>query len=239
MRSFAELRAYRRRPREAGITLVELLVSMVVLGVVSTLLLGIWFSLQDSYAFSVRSAKQQEMARDSLSRLVREIRDSGGQAGSAAGSSILTAKPQKISFTTAFNAAGVGEVRVDGHGDGYPYLPPQGGYEYVVDADGTSGTLYRWRDTDEELGRSPDDRVDAVVTNVVNGSQPVFRYTCINTGSGPSETPIGAPYETSEPTDLTSIISVQIHLKIDLNPGKSPQYMDLISTAQPRNQRQT
>ena len=229
----------RRRPGQSGMSLVELLVSMIVLGIVSTLLVGIWISLQNSYAFSVRSEKQQEMARDAVSRMVREIRDSGGQAGSAAGSSILSAGPQEITFSTAFNDVGVGEVRTDGAGDGYPYLPPRGGYFYVTNAAGTSGTLYRWRDTDEILGRSDDDRVDPVVKYVVNGAAPIFTYTCINTGSAPSGTALGEPYQTTAPADRTSIVSVQIRLKVDLNPGSSPEYMDLISTAQPRNQRQT
>jgi len=228
-----------RRARERGLTLVEVLVSMIVLGIVTTGLIGVWFALQNSYAFSTRSQEQQEMARDAVSRMVREIRDSGGQVGSAAGSSILSAAPQSISFRTAFNDEGVGEVRTDGAGDGYPYVPPQGGYYYTVDSSGTTGTLYRWRDTDGDVGRTADDRVDAVVTNVVNRSEALFRYTCINTGSGPPSVPIGAPYQTTTPTDRTSITSVQIRLMIDLNPGKSPKYMDLITTAQPRNQRQT
>ena len=228
-----------RRPGQSGMTLVELLVTMLVLGIVTTLLVGIWILLQNSYAFSVRSEKQQEMARDAVSRMVREIRDSGGQAGSAAGSSILSAGPQEITFSTAFNDPGVDEVRTDGAGDGYPYLPPRGGYFYVTNAAGTSGTLYRWRDTDVILGRSDDDRVDAVVKDVVNGTAPIFTYTCINTGSAPSGISLGEPYQTTSPADRTSIVSVQIRLKVDLNPGKSPQYMDLISTAQPRNQRQT
>jgi prepilin-type N-terminal cleavage/methylation domain-containing protein len=229
----------RRGGAESGLTLVEVLISMIVLGIITTMLVGVWVTLQDSYAFSVRSHKQQEMARDALSRMVREIRDSGGQVGSAAGSAILSAEPQSISFRTAFNDGGVDEVRTDGEGDGYPYVPPQGGYYYVLDASGTSGTLYRWRDTDGMTGRSDDDRVDAVVTNVVNASTPIFRYTCINTGAGPVGVPIGAPYQTTTPADRTSIVSVQIRLSIDLNPGKSPEYMDLITTAQPRNQRQT
>lgn len=227
----------RSRQGQSGLTLMEVLITLSILSVISVMILTAWFSLQKSYAFSVRSSEQQEMARDAVARMVREIRDSGGQAGSAAGNSILVAGPQTISFRTAFNDAGVSEVRTDGLGDGYPYVPPQGGYFY--EESGGTGTLYRWRDTDGHAGLDrAQDRVDAVVKYVVNGSTPIFRYTCINTGSELG-VPIGEPYQTTSPVDRTSIVSVQIRLRIDLNPGKSPEYMDLISTAQPRNQRQT
>lgn len=226
------------RSRQGGLMLVEVLITVAILSVVSVMILTVWFSLQRSYAFSVRSGEQQEMARDAISRMVREIRDSGGQAGSAAGNGILVAKPQQVDMRTAFNDAGVSEVRTDGLGDGYPYLPPQGGYYYVLGPSGDTGTLYRWRDTDGVVGKSTDDRIDAIVEHVVNGTTPIFRYTCINTGET-TAVAIGEPYQTASPVDRTSIVSVQIRLRVDLNPGKSPQYIELISTAQPRNHRQT
>jgi hypothetical protein len=40
------------------------------------------------------------------------------------------------------------------------------------------------------------------------------------------------------PADVPRILTVEIHILADVNPGHSPTYMDLISTAQPRNQRQ-
>ena len=43
----------RRRRRQAGITLVELLVTMIILSVVSTLTILTWFALQSSYARTV------------------------------------------------------------------------------------------------------------------------------------------------------------------------------------------
>jgi hypothetical protein len=38
-------------------------------------------------------------------------------------------------------------------------------------------------------------------------------------------------------TNRGAIMAVQIHLLVDLNPGHSPAYIDLLTTAQPRNQR--
>jgi hypothetical protein len=38
-------------------------------------------------------------------------------------------------------------------------------------------------------------------------------------------------------TNRGSVIAVQIHLLVDLNPRHSPVYIDLVTTAQLRNQR--
>lgn len=229
---------HRRRGGDAGLTLVELVVSIGVLAVVSAMILVTWFALQDSYSFTSRSAKQREHARDAMSRMVREIRDSGGRTGGAAGSGIALATATRINFRSAFNDAEAANVGSDGSGDGPAYLPPLGGFYYEWDESRGYGTVYRWRDTDESDSRTPADRVDVLVEHVVNGETPVFEYTCLNTGSQAS-LPIGSPYTTTDPADLTTIVSVQIHLRVDLNPGNSPEFLDLTSTAQPRNHRQT
>lgn len=229
---------------QRGTSLVELLVAMSIMAVITAMILGVWFALQQSYAFSVRSSEVRETARDGMSRMVREIRDSGGRGGSAAGTGIVEADGTSITLRTAFNEPGAMSVLTDEDGVVVNYLPPLGGFYYE------GGTAYRWSDTDGDgIGPSGGDRKEALVTNVVNGAaqptaKPVFTYTCINTTGGPLTVDsvlvsAGEPYRTNAPSDLTSIISVQITLRVDLNPGKSPEYMDLISTAQPRNHRQT
>jgi len=226
---------------QRGTSLVELLVAMSILAVVTAMILTVWFGLQRSYSFSVRSSETREIARDGMSRMVREIRDSGGRVGSAAGTGIVAADRNFITLRTAFNVPRATSVRTDGAGDGPDYLPPLSGFYYEWNSAKQRGTIYRWRDTDGIIGLSKDDRRDELVTNVVKApATPVFTYTCINTTGGVLEGVLpGAPYSTNTPTDLTSIVSVQITLRVDLNPGKSPEYMDLISTAQPRNNRQT
>jgi type II secretory pathway pseudopilin PulG len=228
----------RPRGREGGLTLIELVVSVGILAIVTAMILVTWFALQDSYSFTSRSAKQREHARDAMSRMVREIRDSGGRTGGAAGSGIALATATRINFRSAFNDADVTNVGSDGSGDGPAYLPPLGGFYYQWDEARGYGTVYRWRDSDSSNSRTPADRAEVLVDHVVNGVTPVFEYTCLNTGSE-AGLPIGSPYTTTDPTDLTTIVSVQIHLRVDLNPGSSPEYLDLTSTAQPRNHRQT
>lgn len=226
---------------QRGTSLVELLVAMSILAVVTGMILVVWFALQKNYAFSVRSSETRETARDGMSRMVREIRDSGGRGGTSAGTGIVKADGVSITLRTAFNDPGATSVLTDDTtGAVVNYLPPLGGF-YLE-----GGTVYRWRDTNGDgTGPSGVDRKEPLVTSVVNGTaKPVFMYTCINTTGLPLVVDgltyqAGEPYPTNAPSDLTSIISVQITLRVDLNPGKSPEYMDLISTAQPRNHRQT
>jgi len=221
-----------------GVTLVELLVSLTILGVMTTMTIVIWTNLQGSYSFSSQSTKQREAARDAMTRMVREIRDTGGRAGTAAGTGITYATATQINCRSAFNDPDAVDVGADGSGDGPSYQPPLGGFYYRWDAARGCGTLYRWRDTDDSGGRTTGDRVDLLVDNVTTGGAPIFTYTCLNTGTVGS-LPIGAPYTTTAPADVTTIVSVQIHLRVDLDPGHSPEYLDLTSSAQPRNQRQT
>lgn len=223
--------------REQGTTLVELLVVMVIMSVVTAMILVTWFALQNAYSSTTIATKQREMAQQGMARMVQEIRDTSGAVGSVPGKGFVVAGPYKVTFYSAFNDPSASRVTtIVGTGDGTGYRPPMGGFYYE------DGTLYRWRDTDgseegpsAEEGPSEGDRVDVLARNVVNGPDtPIFTYTCINSSNGtPYHSPPGSL------TNLATITSVQITLRIDLNPGHSPTYMDLISTAQPRNNRQT
>jgi len=227
---------------QAGVTLVELLVVVAIMAIVSGLVLVGWFALQDAYSSNTIATEQREDAQEAMTRMVREIRDTSGTVGSAAGSGFVEARPASITCYSAFNVESAGSVTADGTGDGEGvsgagYRPPLGGF-YLEE-----GTLYRWRDTDESNSLTDADRKDVLVDHVVNAEDgtPLFVYTCINTGHGeaPYGTPLGARFTTSSPGDLATVISVEITLRVDLNYGHSPTYMDLISTAQPRNNRQT
>lgn len=236
-----------RRSRERGTTLVELLAVMVIMGIVTSMILLSWFALQNAYSSTTIATKQREMAQQAMARMVQEIRDTSGTVGSVPGRGFVTAGVNQISCYSAFNAPSASQITTDGTGDGVDsegvgYRPPIGGFYYIWDASTQEGTLYRWRDTDGVTGGNTDgvegksagDRVDVLVPHVVNGRDgtPVFTYTCVNNG-----TPYRALGDV-DTADLATIISVQITLRVDLNPGHAPAYMDLISTAQPRNNRQ-
>lgn len=228
----AFIRRRRGESREQGMTLVELLVVMVIMSIVTTMILVTWLALQNAYSSTTIATKQREAAQQAMARMVQEIRDTSGTVGSAAGKGFVFAGPNRIEYYSAFNAPSASQVKTDGTGDGTGYQPPMGGFYYNPNTQ--DDTLYRWRETDGS------DRVDVLASHVINDGRddtpiddtPIFVYTCIN----PTD---GTPYRTSSvsETEFATITSVQITLRIDLNPGHSPTYMDLISTAQPRNNR--
>ena len=71
--------AIRQARRQDGFTLIEMLVTLIIMGIVTTMVLTIWFSLQSSYAFSINSNNSRSIARDSIARMEREIRDAAAQ----------------------------------------------------------------------------------------------------------------------------------------------------------------
>lgn len=233
---------------QRGVTLVELIVVLAIMGVVTAMIIGTWFALQNAYSSTTIATEQREAAQQGMARMVQEIRDTSGAVGSVAGQGFVEAGPTALVCYSAFNAPSAGSVTTDGTGDGEDssgmgYRPPMGGFYYIWDGATHSGTVFRWREADNVPGQTSGDRVDVLIDHVVNGADdtPVFVYTCLNTGHGdaPEGTLLGAPYRTSDPADLATITSVQITLRVDLNFGHAPNYMDLISTAQPRNNRQT
>ena len=70
-----------RTDRQAGLTLIELLIVIIIGSVISGALLMTWFSLNDSYSFTTRSSEAQDFARDTVARMGREIRDAEGEGG--------------------------------------------------------------------------------------------------------------------------------------------------------------
>jgi Tfp pilus assembly protein PilW len=213
----------RDQRRQTGITLIELLVGMTIATLLSGMVLMGWFALQDSYSSSVSSDKAREYARDGMSRMVRELRDA--RAASNVLYSVQTATSTTVAFTSSFNDAKAATDIANQMLDyGNPRLVT---YRY----DATAGTLYR------SLGSGTP---QALVTNVVNAqipspsspSTPVFTYTYLNASTGQLVVSTSVPDQYR-----ASILSVRVHLLVDLNPGRSPVHMDLVSTAQLRNMR--
>ena len=68
-------RAARRLRDQRGITLIELLISMMIASIISSMLLVSWFALQSSYYYSINSNNARDKGRQALSRLEREVRD--------------------------------------------------------------------------------------------------------------------------------------------------------------------
>lgn len=208
---------------QRGVTLVELLVVMIIMGIVTTMILTTWFSLGRAYSYTSKSSKAREYARDSMARMTREIRDASlgpnGAAMFVQGADYCG--PDKITLYSFFNAPGAETIGAT------PRL-----VQFYLD----NGTMYRWADTDSAIGLDNNDRLDVLTTNVVNegNTTDVFSYTVVKPG------PNGVPSRLPEPTpsDTSTIVSIDIKLLVDLNPGKSPVFMDLTTSVQPRNLRE-
>jgi prepilin-type N-terminal cleavage/methylation domain-containing protein len=225
----------KRARRQKGLTLVELLTSIVIMGIVSAMILTVWFALQRSYAYSINSDSQQAIARDAMARIQREVRDAACQPDTFSNgaqtyypftdSAVNLATGSRLDFTTPFNDPTAKILDVS--------------YQYVQ-TNSTSGTLYRYRAIDPNATIDVGDLYASkmtLATNIMNYSQgnnvPIFTYGYIDSsGNVQTTTSLGTVSE------MQQILSIQIHLLIDTNPGHAPTYMDLITTVQPRNMRQ-
>ena len=52
----------RRARSQGGVTLIELLVSMIIMGIISTMIILVWSSLQSSYSYTVSAAQSRSTA---------------------------------------------------------------------------------------------------------------------------------------------------------------------------------
>lgn len=208
----------RKEPRQHGVTMIELLVVMAIMSVVTTMTIVIWVSLRDSYAYTTTSSKGREYARDTVTRMAREIRDAVDGPNGADAFVLSGCGPNTITFYTTFNKPGASVIGT----------APRKVQFWLSDS-----KLYRTVDSDGDgtLDRTLD-RTNVLCTDVVNkpGQDDVFSYTVIE--------PNGAQTPLPTPDDPTAIVSIGISLRIDLNPGKAPVLMDLTTSVQPRNLRQ-
>lgn len=218
------------RRGQAGVSLIELLVTMLILSIVTTMILVSWFALQKSYSMTVRSDNAQTDARMAMSRMVRELRDAQALPGSSvveAAERDVANKTEYVEFWTKFN---------------HPNRLLLTRFEYRWQKNPTTGAnegaIYRVLDSEGD-GIDNADRQDAllVLSHVVNPDDTsVFAYTSMTAYGSPVVSPPSALPTTA--AQLATVAAVHVRLMVDLNPGNSPNYMDLRSTAQLRNTRQ-
>ena len=232
------------REPQAGITLTELLITMIIMTIVSTMLVGCLISLQRSFAFTSSSNTARATARDALDRISSEIR--------AAQPSPLPS-PTSTAPSTPFYLAGTSPYVCDGY-----HCVFYSAYNNSAAADGTGAaqmrltaiwldtlapgaqkTLYWQRDTNNNGAFDSGDRKVVLASNVVNSdasvNRPIFAYNVRDTSGN---------YPTPAPTSLTSanvftLVSVQVEIIVDANLAHTPTHIDLRTTVQPRNQKST
>jgi Tfp pilus assembly protein PilW len=238
-------------------TLIELLISMAVMGVIMVMLLTGWFALSKSYGFTVHSADARDSGRQAMQRLQREIRDAqkptqgylAGTTAQAPDAIIYRAQPYWIAFSTTFNDAGnsAAGISTDPTPTPIPSRP-----HLVVYRLYTNKQLWRYEDANgdgtllnvalsgtntannlsEQSSGEGRRLIASDVVNLVSPAVPLFTYNYYD------ENGVLQSYDTVTGSARYSIIAVQLRLLIDLDPSKAPLYADLRGTAQLRNARQ-
>jgi prepilin-type N-terminal cleavage/methylation domain-containing protein len=234
------------RRSQAGLTLIELLVAMIIMSVISTMLVGAWISLQRSYAYASAASQARATARDAIDRVSSEVR-------AAQPPTLVASTP----MPTPFYFAGASPYICDAY-----HCVFYSAYNNSAAADGTGMTRQRltaiWLDTSggeqktlkwtRDTYPSPNgdgqltsnDRTLVLARNVVNYSlspkKPIFIYYFRDPTTG-----VYTNSENSTPVTLltsasaANLVSVQIELVVDANLAHTPSYADVITTVWPRN----
>jgi len=203
-----------KRQRQAGITLMELLIVCVIGSIVTGGMIMLWFNINKSSAMTASQAKARDFARSGIARLSREIRDAEALPSEEA---VVEAAPNSIAFTTTFNDP---DNEVDTTA---PRL-----VRYVVE----NGRMYR------ELHDGGVETTTTVIPHLLNDdAEPVFSYTYLDESGSPQPEPSHSPLHEVADDYRGRILLVRIHVLVDLDPGKSPNAMDITTQAQLRNQR--
>ena len=202
----------------AGYSLVEVLVVMLIMVVVLGAIYGVWHSLSRTYVFAEEDMSAQTQARAAMAEMVEFIR-TARQPESVALESldavITQAGPFAITVwtdTLRDGTHGLQLVRFRVSPD--PLVTQPAGTQFEL-----------WREQgDSTTGLFENAPVRLVTSSVGNdrSAYPLFTY----------KDSLGAVT-----TDLTSIREVEINLRIDVDPNRSPAVNVLKSTVQPRNLR--
>lgn len=199
---------------EAGFSLVELLVVVLVMVVVLGAVYAVWLGLQRTYAFTYEDLGAQAEARAALAEMVELIRTARQPKDPAI--------PESLDMVIVSAQGNMLECWTDVDRDAAHDLEL---VRFRVD----TATRTLWRDDSE----TPDRNYESVrlVGNWVSNdnTDPTKHLFAYRDYAG---APLPPPVE-----DPTSIRQVEIHLLVDIELGKSPVVHELTSVVQPRNLR--
>jgi prepilin-type N-terminal cleavage/methylation domain-containing protein len=238
----------RRHDGQSGLTLIEILVSIIILAIISTMLIMGWVNLQRASATALSTNQARASLRDAMSRISKELRAAQPTALPTASPSatllplVELAEPMEVEFHSAFNSS---DANLDGTGVSALRLT-----RIWLDVDTVPPTpwnpdcrtLYWQRDMDGN-GSFADvgDRSIILARNVANdiledaahGADytAVFRY-----GYRESEDdPVEWTDNEDGSLDLSTVVAVAVRLIIDKKMGGAPSYVDLTTTIRLRN----
>jgi prepilin-type N-terminal cleavage/methylation domain-containing protein len=222
----------RKRRRQAGVTLVELLVVMIVLSIVTTMIISGWISLQSSYAHSVNENDARSTARYALNYASGELRAAQPLSLTTPAQSPFTvAQPMEVDYYSSHDQPG---TAADGSGIANLRLTR-------IYLDTTTGTLYWQRDTNNNGSWDSSDQKVVLASNVVNNSTPnptvtpatsytaIFTYVYLDTNGNLATT------DTVATANLGTIVSVTVRIMVAASPSHTTTPADLQATVSVRN----
>lgn len=233
MRTLLALKDKRRS--QAGVSLIELLVSMIIMAVVTTMLVGTWLQLNRTAEFARADNTAGATGRDALDRVSAEIRDAQPLTTASTTPFIFTMTTPFVNdtndcvFYSAYNNA---LTSASSGVDGKAQLLPTAIW---LDTSGTTAQkkLYWERDTNKDGVFDSGDKIILLANNVVNTSatvnKPIFTYYfCDKAGNWTNATTLTS-------VTVANLVAIQIELVIDANLSYKPSYVDILSTVRPRN----
>ena len=237
-----------------GLTLIEVLISMIILSIVTTMLVMGWVNLQRGSAFALSSNNARASARDAIARVSNELRAAqpttlptptpSATVTPAAQPPITAATQWDVSFYSAYNSA---NAAADGSGvaasavrltriyldtSTVPPAPwnPQGRTLYLLRDMNGNGTLTDSADLKVLLARNV---VNTVIADPTNGTSytALFRYAYRTSVSSPAQW----MDNTSGTLVLGNIVAIRVRVIIDANIAHTPKYIDATTTVRLRN----
>lgn len=118
------IRPFSTESDQGGFTLVELLITMVIGGVIIAAVYSTYLAQQKTYTEQEQVVEMQQNIRAAMDRLTRDIRTAGFDPTRSAGAKITTALPGQFSFTrdtTDSAGTGASDGKTDGPGEQIDY----------------------------------------------------------------------------------------------------------------------
>ncbi len=220
--------ALRRRADESGLTLIEVLVAMSVMGVVASAVYMIFGSMQKTSRMAETELQTQQLSRSSVDRMARLLR----QTTLPPGRSVMldAALPYRVVFYAQVDSDPLLErVRLELSGDQLTMWTSQ------PDCSASTPCTYdRWKDTTHQVFL-PGIQNLALAGGVCPGytaDKPVFTY--YERGSAGTLTELGSP---NQPDLRSAISSIGVDLVVDTGEVDGPRCRELNTIVTMRNWR--
>ena len=227
------------RHTQDGYTLIELLVTMIIMVIVSTMLVMGWSSLQRAYSFTSVTNSARATARDALDRMSSEVRTSQPPTAAVNTQFYLPATPtypymcgpNSCVFYSAYNAASAG---ASGAGPAATGTTPPTSSSLRLTAIWlrTSDNALLWQRDMNNNGLDASDRTIVLAKDCVNSAigRAIFTYNLRDVTTGAY-----SHSSTLTSGNVAGLRSVRMELVIDANLAHTPTYVDLSTTVRPRN----